>query len=1686
MANKRDVSLVIRARNEATKAVDSVTSALREINKAAKDFKSGAGGTDSLLSALGTELGKLNQQAGGGNAFDKLAQGSQRAEQAVSRLQNELRETSNENARLKQEAQQAAAETRRLAAETEKAAAEFDRQKAATREARAEQTRLNQEVRKAEQAQTSKANADAKGAARLELLGEKVLAAQQRYDRLGQEMESAVSPSKRLQQQYEAAGRALEKQLNTLVKAQSAHAENRNELAQTGQQLSRLKQDLAGASQAYEAQRATQERAKNTLAETRAQARGAQQQLTALEQAVESNERAFNQKGQALQRANEEMREVRQVAGEANVAIAKMGTTIRTQLLRTLQEGQQRLRDFKNASDFGTATLAGMAGRGVDRQSPEFQNVQAQARLAKEAYREQQVAVERMRREIRAAGTDVNLLSAAQQKFQSIQASTNARIRQAEAAMEQYAGAARGAAQANNRAAATGGAFSNSLALLRRNTRQSLSLMQRFRGEVLAMTTQFAGLYAAMAGTRGVAKAYMTLEAAQNRLGAVFNQNTQRVGQEIDWLMSQADRLGIQFGVLSDQYAKFAVAANVANYQSAATREIFLSVAEAGRVNKLSMEQLQGIFMALEQMISKGKITSEELRRQLGDRLPGAFQIMADALGMTTMELDNAMKAGEVFSNQDNLLRFADQLRKRFGEQLPDSLNSFTAEWGRFQNEIFKAELRAGQAGFIEGMRVALKDLTVFFRSAEGQTFFNNLGAAAGALAKGLAAVVRNLDAVLAVMGAIIGRKLGAYVTALVADFKGLSTTSKAAAIEQRALNATQRAGVVQGNLLTRTWVSLRAAAVALGTSVRASAAGMVAFGRGMTVARGAALAAVGVMRTLRAVLATLGGPIGLLVTGLSILFTTWVTSASEATEVTSELARQVQILREAYSLAGEDAEKFRKQLEKLTKTQIEANLGKIRERLADGLGRLAADIGKATGQALYSSTAGFTVDDLAPLRGAVEDLQDQFAKGLNPDIDTFRKKVDQIAQANPALKSVATALLDTLDLSDDNEQSVAQLSEQYQRQADLLTVKLKPGTDEAREALERLGVVQGEVLNDTADGVDKFAEAIAKLNKELPQMKTELERLEKVEKLKGILDSLGDPSTFNAEELERYYDLVRKIVAAIEQVNTKAANSYVTGSLVDRIVDVESGGKADARNPNSTATGLGQFIESTWVKMFKRYFPDRARGMSKEAILMLREEADLSRQMVELYAKENAQVLQRAGVAVNDAALYLAHFLGPGGALKVLQASPDTPVTELVGQAQIAANPTILGGGQTAGGLQAWAQDKVGVSDQQIAVNEKLNELAADRLEKQREFRKSLAQESADREFQLQQLEKEANGKARQAAIDEAVRDAKLEAQEAGVQLSEKELATIKEQTGALWDQQNAARLAAEERQRIEERVNTLMQHRRDLMEGIEFAEDQGEGATADQLRQQYEDITAQLYTAIEASRQYWLTQTGPEAQAALTNLDNMERKLGDIGQKASLSGKQINQMFSSGAADALLGFADALAAGENALNSLGNAFRQFAADFLRQIARMIIQQAIFNAISGAAGGGGIGGAIAGFFNVGTNHTGGIAGSGPSRSVSAGLFANAARYHSGGIAGIKPGEVPAILERGEEVLTRDDPRHVANGGGAAGGQMPEFKIINAIDAGDFVSQGMNTTPGQKAVMNFIRANSRQIKGMLG
>lgn len=147
--------------------------------------------------------------------------------------------------------------------------------------------------------------------------------------------------------------------------------------------------------------------------------------------------------------------------------------------------------------------------------------------------------------------------------------------------------------------------------------------------------------------------------------------------------------------------------------------------------------------------------------------------------------------------------------------------------------------------------------------------------------------------------------------------------------------------------------------------------------------------------------------------------------------------------------------------------------------------------------------------------------------------------------------------------------------------------------------------------------------------------------------------------------------------------------------AIEDRIIGAESGGDPQAKNPNSTATGPGQFVSGTWLDMMARNRPDLTQGKSPDEILALRSDPDISREMTAAYARDNTKTLSDAGLPTTPGNVYLAHFAGPTGAVNLLKADPTAPAASVLDPAAVKANPFLRG--MSVADLQSWASRKVG-----------------------------------------------------------------------------------------------------------------------------------------------------------------------------------------------------------------------------------------------------------------------------------------------------------------------------------------------------------------------------------------------------
>lgn len=143
-----------------------------------------------------------------------------------------------------------------------------------------------------------------------------------------------------------------------------------------------------------------------------------------------------------------------------------------------------------------------------------------------------------------------------------------------------------------------------------------------------------------------------------------------------------------------------------------------------------------------------------------------------------------------------------------------------------------------------------------------------------------------------------------------------------------------------------------------------------------------------------------------------------------------------------------------------------------------------------------------------------------------------------------------------------------------------------------------------------------------------------------------------------------------------------------VAADIDEQIQQLEGTGQ----NPNSSARGVGQFIDATWLETLKRHRPDLAEGKSNAELLTLKDDPALGRELLTRFREDNARSLTARGITPSAENLYAAHHFGVGGAAKFARAGADTPMSSILSPKELRANPYLQG--KTVGEVKAnWAE---------------------------------------------------------------------------------------------------------------------------------------------------------------------------------------------------------------------------------------------------------------------------------------------------------------------------------------------------------------------------------------------------------
>jgi tape measure domain-containing protein len=202
--------------------------------------------------------------------------------------------------------------------------------------------------------------------------------------------------------------------------------------------------------------------------------------------------------------------------------------------------------------------------------------------------------------------------------------------------------------------------------------------------EILQAGLAYVSFQAIINGAQNVFQSTVSLDSLNSALKVVSG-SEEELAKNQEYLRETTERLGLEYISTGTAFKNFYAASTQAGIGADQTREIFSAAAAASARLKLSQDDTNGVLLAFSQIASKGKVQAEELRGQIGERVPGAFSIAARAIGVTQAELNKMLQNGEVIATEF-LPKFAAELQKTFGGDANKKVDGLQANVNKLKN----------------------------------------------------------------------------------------------------------------------------------------------------------------------------------------------------------------------------------------------------------------------------------------------------------------------------------------------------------------------------------------------------------------------------------------------------------------------------------------------------------------------------------------------------------------------------------------------------------------------------------------------------------------------------------------------------------------------------------------------------------------------------------------------------------------------------------------------------------------------------------------------------------------------------------------------------------------------------------------------------------------------------------------
>ena len=271
-------------------------------------------------------------------------------------------------------------------------------------------------------------------------------------------------------------------------------------------------------------------------------------------------------------------------------------------------------------------------------------------------------------------------------------------------------------------------------------------------GVVLSSLTAVLGFREILDAIRAIQRFEFTVQAASS--------GSQDFGENIGFLNSLVDRLGLSLADIGQPFGRFIMAAKESGIEAETARSAFAKIAASMRNLGGSAADTTGVVRAFEQSLSKGKFMAEEIRLQLGDRLPVAMSAMKEATGMAGEELNKAFEQG-LLSTDKYFLPFVEALYGMTGglDQTVIASEGLAASQGRLSTAFARASDKLGKAGLTQAVIDVNEVLTDLMESDKFETFLEDLGTLAMSAAGGFKFLAENIGKVMTALGLLAAAK---------------------------------------------------------------------------------------------------------------------------------------------------------------------------------------------------------------------------------------------------------------------------------------------------------------------------------------------------------------------------------------------------------------------------------------------------------------------------------------------------------------------------------------------------------------------------------------------------------------------------------------------------------------------------------------------------------------------------------------------------------------------------------------------------------------------------------------------------------------------------------------------------------------------------------------------------------------